>query len=130
MAPEIAAARHRKIVINLEKSVAGTGPLKIVSSRADQPFNDMKPEQIAKLPTYNGELLLTQHSAGSISSQAHMKRWNRKGELLADTAERASVAAAWLGARATRRNRFTRRGYSAGFANARHFARHQFATRL
>jgi len=26
-----------------------------------------------------------------------MKRWNRKNELLADAAERASVAASWLG---------------------------------
>ena len=90
-------APNEKSVINLEKSVAGTGPLKIVSSRADQLFNDLKPAQIAKLPSYNGELLLTQHSSGSITSQAHMKRWNRKGELLADTAERASVAATWLG---------------------------------
>ena len=80
--------------------MAGDGPLKIVSSRADQLFNDMKPGQIAKLPVYNGELLLTEHSAGSISSQAHMKRWNRKNELLADTAERASVAAMWLGGKA------------------------------
>ena len=84
-------------VVNLEKSVKGSGPLRVVSSRADQIFNDMRPEQIAKLPVYNGELLLTQHSSGSISSQAHMKRWNRKNELLADTAERASVAAMWLG---------------------------------
>ncbi|MBX3120464.1 MAG: chitobiase/beta-hexosaminidase C-terminal domain-containing protein [Fimbriimonadaceae bacterium] len=81
----------------VEKSIAGTGPIKVVSTRADEMFTLMKPEQIAKLPRYKGELLLTEHSAGSITSQAYMKRWNRKSELLADSAERASVAAMWLG---------------------------------
>ena len=46
---------------------------------------------------YQGELLLTEHSAGSVTSQAAMKRWNRKNELLADAAERASVMAMHLG---------------------------------
>ncbi len=82
----------------IERSVAGQGPVRVISSRSDQMFNDLRPEQIAKLPRYKGELLLTQHSSGSISSEAYMKRWNRKNELLADAAERASVVAAWLGA--------------------------------
>lgn len=81
----------------MEKSVKGPGPLKIVSSKADEMVKTLTPEQIAKLPHYKGELLLTQHSSGSISSEAYMKRWNRKNELLADAAERASVAAMWLG---------------------------------
>jgi len=81
----------------VEKSIKGTGPITVVSSKADQMFKDLTPGQVQKLPHYKGELLLTQHSAGSISSQAYMKRWNRKSELLADAAEKASVAAAWLG---------------------------------
>src|ERR1044072_3881343 len=81
----------------VEKSIAGKGPITVVSTRADEMFNSLTPQQIAKLPTYQGELLLTEHSAGSIPSQAYMKRWNRKSELLADGAERASVAAMWLG---------------------------------
>ena len=81
------------------KSIAGDGPLTVVSSKADAMFDAVTPEQRAKLPTYDGELLLTEHSAGSITSQAYMKRWNRKNELLADGAEKASVAASWLGAR-------------------------------
>ena len=39
------------------------------------------------------------HSAGSLTSQAYHKRWNRRNELLADAAEKASVAAAWMGGR-------------------------------
>jgi alpha-mannosidase len=42
---------------------------------------------------------LSDHSAGSTSSETYQKRWNRKNELLADAAERASVAAAWMGGR-------------------------------
>lgn len=81
----------------VEKSIAGNGPIKVISSRADEMFLSLTAPQIAKLPHYKGELLLTQHSAGSITSQAYMKRWNRKNERLADGAEKASVAAMWLG---------------------------------
>jgi len=78
----------------------GDGPLHVISATADQMFLDIKPDQISRLPHYKGDLLLTNHSAGSITSQTYQKRWNRKNELLADAAERASVAAAWLGGRA------------------------------
>jgi len=77
----------------------GDGPVNVISSNADQMFLDIRPEQTAKLPRYKGELELTNHSAGSLSSQAYRKRWNRKNELLADAAEKASIAASWLGAR-------------------------------
>jgi len=77
----------------------GDGPVRVISATADQMFLDIKPEQAARLPRYKGDLLLTNHSAGSITSQTYQKRWNRKNELLADAAERASIAAAWLGGR-------------------------------
>ncbi|HWF88784.1 MAG TPA: glycoside hydrolase family 38 C-terminal domain-containing protein [Pyrinomonadaceae bacterium] len=77
----------------------GDGPLKIVSATAEQMFLNIRPEYISRLPHYEGDLLLTDHSAGSITSEAYQKRWNRKNELLADAAEKASVGAAWLGAR-------------------------------
>jgi alpha-mannosidase len=82
----------------LEKSIHSDGPVRVVSARADQMFRDITDAEKAKLPVYKGDILLTQHSAGSISSEAYMKRWNRKNELLADAAERASVAAYVLGA--------------------------------
>jgi alpha-mannosidase len=77
----------------------GDGSLRVINATADQMFHDIKPEQMARLPRFKGELQLTNHSAGSYSSQTYQKRWNRKNELLADAAERASVAAAWLGGR-------------------------------
>ncbi|MFN2481335.1 MAG: alpha-mannosidase [Pyrinomonadaceae bacterium] len=79
----------------------GDGPLNVVSANAEQMFLDIaKSGRTDRLPRYKGDIELIEHSAGSLSSQTYQKRWNRKNELLADAAERASVAAAWLGARA------------------------------
>ena len=77
----------------------GDGPVHVVQGSAEQMFLDIKPEQLARLQRYKGDLMLIEHSAGSITSQAYMKRWNRQNEVLADAAERASVAAAWFGGR-------------------------------
>ncbi|HEX3582336.1 MAG TPA: alpha-mannosidase, partial [Thermoanaerobaculia bacterium] len=77
--------------------IAGATQLRVVSSKADQMFLDIK--NTSHLPRYKGDLELTNHSAGSLTSEAYQKRWNHDNELLADAAERASVAAMWLGAR-------------------------------
>jgi len=77
----------------------GDGPVNVVSATADQMFLDITPAQEAMLPRYTGEMELTNHSAGSLTSQAYQKRWIRHSELLADAAEKSSIAAAWLGAR-------------------------------
>jgi alpha-mannosidase len=79
--------------------VFGDGPIKVVSATAEEMFLNIRPEQIKGLPRYEGDLLLTDHSAGSLTSQSYQKFWNRQNELLADAAEKASVGAAWLGAR-------------------------------
>ncbi|MBI9016784.1 MAG: alpha-mannosidase [Phycisphaerae bacterium] len=65
---------------------------------SDQMYLDINADQRASLPTYKGDLLLTEHSAGSITSQSYMKRWNRKNEMLADAAERSATIAAFFGA--------------------------------
>jgi len=77
----------------------GDGPVHVVSARADQMFLDIAPDQAKGLPRYTGEMELTNHSAGSLTSQAYQKRWLRKEELLAEAAEEASVAAEWMRAR-------------------------------
>jgi len=77
----------------------GDGPVHVVSATADQMFLDITPAQAADLPRYTGEMELTNHSAGSLTSQAYQKRWIRQEELLADAAEKSSIAAEWLGAR-------------------------------
>ena len=77
----------------------GNGPVHVISATADQMFKDIMPAEAAVLPAYTGELELTNHSAGSLTSQAYQKRWIRKEELLADAAEKSSLAAQWLGGR-------------------------------
>ena len=77
----------------------GNGPVHVISATADQMFKDIAPAEEARLPRYTGEMELTNHSAGSLTSQAYQKRWIRKNELLADAAEESSIAAQWLGAR-------------------------------
>lgn len=77
----------------------GGGPVHVISANAEQMFLNITPGEATGLPRYTGEMELTNHSAGSLTSQAYQKRWLRKEELLADAAEKASIAAEWLGAR-------------------------------
>ena len=84
---------------------AGAGPLKVVWSNADQIFRDIPSDRIARLPRYAGDLELINHSAGSITSQAYHKHWNRRNEVLADGAEKASIAAEGLSGLAYPRER-------------------------
>jgi alpha-mannosidase len=75
----------------------GDGPVHVISAKADQMFLDIPSAEAAGLPRYTGEMELTNHSAGSLTSQGYQKRWLRKEELLADAAEESSIAAQWLG---------------------------------
>ncbi len=79
----------------------GDGPIKVTWSKADQLFRDILdccPTD--RLPRYKGDLELINHSAGSLTSEAYQKRWMRRNETMADAAEKASIAAEWLGGRA------------------------------
>ncbi len=104
-APREDSVRMMQAIVSRNSSLVGSqtavgdGPLKVVSATAEQMFLNIRPEYLKRLPHYEGDLLLTDHSAGSITSQAYQKRWNRKNELLADAAERASVGAMLLGSR-------------------------------
>ncbi|HEX7486571.1 MAG TPA: glycoside hydrolase family 38 C-terminal domain-containing protein [Vicinamibacterales bacterium] len=97
-APRGAAAQQASAQPSPEVQV-GDGPVQVVQGTAEEMFLNIKPDQWARLPRYTGDLELINHSAGSITSEAYVKRWNRHNELLADAAEKASVAAAWLGGR-------------------------------
>jgi len=78
----------------------GDGPVKVTWSKADQLFRDIvNCCATDRMPRYKGDLELINHSAGSLTSQAYQKRWMRRNESLADAAEKASIAAEWLGGR-------------------------------
>jgi alpha-mannosidase len=81
----------------LAKSLANkNGAVEVRNTSVDQLANDLTPQEKAALPVYEGELTMKTHGVGTHSSQAAMKMLNRANELLADAAERASVAAEWL----------------------------------
>jgi alpha-mannosidase len=98
MPPENATSRNSQKHADGTQVEVGDGPVHVISATADQMFRDITPAETARLPRYTGELELTNHSAGSLTSQAYQKRWIRQEELLADAAEKSSIAAAWLGA--------------------------------
>lgn len=86
-------------VAAVEKGIRGDGPLKIISATSDRLFKDYQPYgSHSELSVFDGELLMDVHGTGCYTSQAAMKLYNRQNELLGDAAERASVAAALLGA--------------------------------
>ena len=87
----------RKTELKAEPIKVGEGPVHVVIGPADQMFKDIKPDMQGRMPKYSGDLELINHSAGSLTSQAYHKRWVVMNENLADAAEKASLAAAWLG---------------------------------
>ncbi len=85
----------------LELSLKGDGAVEIISATSDQLYKDYLPfANHPELPVWDGELLMDVHATGCYTSQAAMKLYNRRNELLADAAERSAVAADWLGASA------------------------------
>jgi alpha-mannosidase len=90
----------------VEKAITNTaGAVQVRNVSADQLARDLTPSERASLPVYQGELLLKTHGVGCYTSQAAMKAFNRRNEQLADAAERASVAAEWVGGPAYPRER-------------------------
>ncbi|MBQ4628340.1 MAG: discoidin domain-containing protein [Clostridia bacterium] len=71
------------------------GLYEVIMSTTDQFFNELTPEEKENLPVYDGELLIP-HGYGAFSSRTINKRWNRKNELLADSAEKAASMAKLL----------------------------------
>lgn len=95
---DIGGAPKEKDVQNAVGSIKRTdGNFKVILTSSDQMFKDITPELRDKLPTYAGDLLLTEHSSGSLTSQAYIKRANRKNEVLAKSAEQLAAVADWLG---------------------------------
>ncbi len=89
----------RSMCRNMKKNKSSD--IKVHSSPSDKVFKEimteMTEQEREKLPSWNNELLLTDHGTAGLTSRALSKRWNRRGEELADMAERAAVTATWLG---------------------------------
>lgn len=81
-------------VVSVEKGLRGNGDIQIISATSDQLYQDYLPfSSHPELPVIDGELLMDVHATGCYTSQAAMKRFNRRNEQLADAAEKAAVTA-------------------------------------
>lgn len=80
----------------LARSLEPGEDLRVVHTRSDELFARLTEEQKSRLPRFRGELQLPTHGTGCWTSQARLKRWNRRNEQLADAAERAAVMATCL----------------------------------
>ena len=74
------------------------GMNEVVSAYAGQLADELTPDEAAKLPSVNEELLMVVHGVGSYTSVGPTKRFHRSNELKADAAERFSVLGSWIGA--------------------------------
>ncbi len=89
----------------LERARAGNGAIEVRLADSEEIFRDLDAETRARLPVYDGELLLRLHATGCYSSRAQLKRWHRQAEQLAHAAERAAAIAQSLGLRPADRQR-------------------------
>lgn len=92
---DIGGAPDEKSVKRVDKLLQKTQPF-IRQESSDRFFTSLTKLEKARLPRFTGDLLLTRHSAGSLTSQSIMKRWNKMNEQLAFAAESAAVTASWL----------------------------------
>jgi alpha-mannosidase len=72
-----------------------TQDIKVVLAPSDQTFRDLTPAQISALPVYDGELVMKTHGTGAYTAHADIKTRNWRNEVLAFSAEQASVIAEW-----------------------------------
>ncbi len=84
-------------VAQLARSLDSDGPLAVKSIAPGDIVDVVAQADRTRLPRYKGELVMTRHGVGCYTSQAAMKRWNRRNELLADAAERALVIGSLFG---------------------------------
>ena len=75
------------------------GAVKVRLASPDEIFQYMEDNDNGQYRVWNSELPMRTHGVGAYTSWSYLKRWNRKNELLADAAEKASSLAQWLGTR-------------------------------
>ena len=73
------------------------GAIQVKLATPDEIFDYLDQYKNSKYKVWNSELPMRTHGVGSYTSWGLLKRWNRKNELLADAAEKASSLSYWLG---------------------------------
>ncbi len=97
-APEEASVKF----VEEEISKNDSSDIQVIATSADQIFRDIEtklPDEVKeKLPEWKTELVMKNHGVGGYTSRAIGKRWNARGQELADIAERLSLEASYFGA--------------------------------
>ena len=75
------------------------GTVKVRLATPDDFFQYLQDHDTGQYKVWNSELPMKVHGVGAYTSWGALKLWNRKNELLADAAEKASSLAYWLGLR-------------------------------
>ena len=75
------------------------GAVKVRLASPDDFFQYMEEHDKGQYKVWNSELPMRVHGVGAYTSWGSLKLWNRRNELLADAAEKASSLAMWLGVR-------------------------------
>ncbi len=75
------------------------GAVKVRLATPDEFFQYMEEHDNGQYKVWNSELPMRTHGVGAYTSWGALKLWNRKNELLADAAEKASALAMWQGVR-------------------------------
>jgi len=75
------------------------GTIKVRLASPDEIFQYLEDHDKGQYKVWNSELPMRTHGVGSYTSWGALKLWNRKNELLADAAEKASALAMWVSAR-------------------------------
>ncbi|MBO7068182.1 MAG: discoidin domain-containing protein [Bacteroidaceae bacterium] len=73
------------------------GKIQVRLATPDEFFDYLDQYKNSKYKVWNSELPMRTHGVGSYTSWGLLKKWNRKNELLADAAEKASSLSYWLG---------------------------------
>ncbi len=75
------------------------GNIQVKLVTPDECFDYLDKHKNEKYHVWNNELPMKSHGVGAYTSWGILKRWNRKNELTADAAEKASSLSYWLGVR-------------------------------
>lgn len=81
----------------LSKSVDSDGPLSVSLGSTTEMLDQIFHMGYDNIPKIEHGLPMRAHGVGGYTSRCMLKYWLRKGELLADATEKASVMANWLG---------------------------------
>ena len=73
------------------------GKIQVKLATPDEFFEYLDQYKNSKYKVWNSELPMKTHGVGSYTSWGLLKKWNRKNELIADAAEKASSLSYWLG---------------------------------